>query len=103
MATRPGRRDATAATRSRLVDAALEIFARRGYDGASIDAIAAQAGLTSGALYGHFASKDDLFIAAAERGLETMLDGYRAAFELETGLDQRLRHGAGAWMAAVGR
>jgi len=56
---RPGR----AAVRRRLLDAALELFAERGFAGASMDQIAEAAGLTKGAIYSNFASKDDLFFA----------------------------------------
>lgn len=44
----------------RLLLAALSLFARRGFHGSSIRDIAAEAGLTSAALYGHFESKDHL-------------------------------------------
>ncbi|MGY6501148.1 MAG: TetR family transcriptional regulator [Acidimicrobiales bacterium] len=50
-------------TRERLLDSAADVFARLGYDGASIGEIAAAAGVTSGAIYGHFGSKADLFAA----------------------------------------
>lgn len=50
-------------TRRRILDAARRTFARMGYDGASIDEIAADAGLTKGAVYWHFSSKMDLFKA----------------------------------------
>jgi AcrR family transcriptional regulator len=49
--------------RRRLLDAALEVFAERGFAGASLDQVAAVAGLTKGAIYSNFASKDDLFFA----------------------------------------
>jgi len=49
------------ASREHLLDAAARVFAERGYEGASVDAIAAAAGVTTGALYWHFESKADLF------------------------------------------
>jgi len=49
-----------AQTRQRLLDAAAEVFARRGLDGASLDEIAAEAGLTKGAVYSNFANKEEL-------------------------------------------
>ncbi|MGL5987783.1 MAG: TetR/AcrR family transcriptional regulator, partial [Burkholderiales bacterium] len=39
------------------------VFARKGYHGASLDQVAADAGLTKGAVYWHFQSKSDLFLA----------------------------------------
>lgn len=48
------------ATRARLVEAALELFGTQGFHATSVKAIADEAGLTKGALYHHFASKDEL-------------------------------------------
>src|SRR6266516_6166529 len=54
-------------TREALVSAAIGVFARSGYAGASVDAIAAQAGYTVGAVYANFGTKEELFLAAFER------------------------------------
>src|ERR1035441_2276195 len=53
-ARRPGR----AAVRRRLLDAALEVFAEYGFASANLDQVAAAAGLTKGAIYSNFTSKD---------------------------------------------
>jgi AcrR family transcriptional regulator len=53
-----------AETRDRLLQAAADAFAQRGYDGARVADIAAAAGVSNGALYAHFASKADLLIDA---------------------------------------
>lgn len=53
-----------AETRERLLRAAVEVFARRGYDGTRVADIAAAAGVSNGALYAHFASKAELIVAA---------------------------------------
>jgi AcrR family transcriptional regulator len=50
-------------TRARLLQAASEVFAERGYERASLDDVAGAAGLTKGAIYSSFASKDELFYA----------------------------------------
>lgn len=47
--------------RGRLIAAAAEVFAAKGYAASSVDDIARQAGLTKGAVYSNFDSKDDLF------------------------------------------
>ncbi len=49
--------------RRRLLDAATKVFARRGIDGASLDDVAAAAGLTKGAIYSNFSGKDGLILA----------------------------------------
>src|SRR5262249_9152207 len=55
-------------TREKLLDAAAELFQARGVAAVSLDEVAAHAGLTKGAIYGNFESKDDLvFAVTAER------------------------------------
>lgn len=61
--TRPTRSE----VRRKVLDAALTVFAQRGFDGASMDDVAAAAGFTKGALYSNFASKDELFLALMEQ------------------------------------
>ena len=53
-----------AETRERLLSAAADVFARRGYDGTRVADIAAAADVSSGALYAHFGSKAELLVAA---------------------------------------
>jgi AcrR family transcriptional regulator len=55
--------DRRAATRRRLLDAAIAVVAERGFHAASVDAIAAEAGYSVGAIYSNFGGKDDLFLA----------------------------------------
>jgi AcrR family transcriptional regulator len=59
-----------ARTSARLVDAATEVVARRGFHAASVDEIARRAGYSIGALYSNFKSKDDLFLAVFDGHLE---------------------------------
>ena len=53
-----------AETRERLLRAAADVFAARGYDGTRVADIAAAAGVSNGALYAHFDSKADLLVGA---------------------------------------
>jgi AcrR family transcriptional regulator len=58
-------------TRQALLHAAARVFARRGYSNATIDDVAAEAGASKGAVYHHFASKQDLFqVMLAQRAAE---------------------------------
>lgn len=61
-------------TPERLLDAARKVFAKYGYDGASLDQVANAAGMTKGAVYHHFDSKADLFWALAETRLSGQLN-----------------------------
>jgi AcrR family transcriptional regulator len=53
-----------AETRDRLMHAAADVFAERGFDGTRVADIAAAAGVSNGALYAHFPSKAELLVAA---------------------------------------
>lgn len=53
-------------TQTRLLDAAEEVFVRDGYEAAQLDEIAAKADRSKGAVYTHFESKEDLFLALFE-------------------------------------
>ncbi|GIW17344.1 MAG: hypothetical protein KatS3mg064_0501 [Tepidiforma sp.] len=55
-----------ARTRRQLLDAARAAFAARGYEGGSLDAIAASAGLSKGAVYAHFPTKLHLYTAVID-------------------------------------
>jgi AcrR family transcriptional regulator len=49
-------------TRARLIDAAIAVFARQGYDAATVDGICEVAGFSKGAFYYHFSSKEAIFL-----------------------------------------
>ncbi len=70
-----------AQTRERIVRSAGRLFRRAGFEAAGIDAVMADAGLTRGGFYAHFASKEDLFanVVAADHGLIRMLAARGAA------------------------
>lgn len=59
-------------TLSRLLDAAAEVFAERGFGAPSIEDICTAAGYTRGAFYSNFSSKDELFFALFTRQSEQM-------------------------------
>jgi AcrR family transcriptional regulator len=54
-----------ARTRTKLLDAAAELFSRDGIAAVSLDEIARHAGVTKGSIYGNFENKDDLVVAVA--------------------------------------
>ena len=56
--------------RAELLEAALRVFARRGYRQAGVDEIAAEAGYSKGALYWHFSGKEDLLQALLEERID---------------------------------
>ena len=84
--TRPTREE----TRAKILDAALAVFGERGIAASSLNEVAAAAGLTKGAIYSSFASKDELVLAIMEEhARERMthaLEGFAGAPDAETAL-----------------
>jgi AcrR family transcriptional regulator len=79
------REEKKARTRAQLIDAAAAVFARRGLIAASLDEVAEEAGLTKGAVYSNFDSKEDLFQAV-----------------IDERLNEPMRHGAEVIDSSVG-
>ncbi|WP_313675134.1 TetR/AcrR family transcriptional regulator [Mycolicibacterium sp.] len=67
--TAPG----AAATRQRLLDAAVDLFIETGYFATNLTDITSRASVTTGAFYHHFASKEAIAMAIVERGWSTVL------------------------------
>jgi len=63
-------------TRSLLLDAAEDVFAEKGFTPATLDDIAHAAGYTKGAIYKHFATKEDLFLAVSDRYWRRYFDNF---------------------------
>ena len=78
-------------TRTRLLEAAAALFAERGIDAVSVDAVAEAAGRTSGAVYAHFGSKQGLLLALLDEWAHSLVTVIAAEFELADSLDDRLR------------
>jgi AcrR family transcriptional regulator len=88
--------------RRRILNAAMEVFAERGYQGASMSEIARAAGITPAVIYDHFASKADLQITLLEEQTAQLLGAVATAVgaaPAEPG--PRLRAGVGAFFAFV--
>jgi AcrR family transcriptional regulator len=89
-------------TRAALIASARHVFATRGFEGASLDEIADAAGYTRGAIYRHFANKEDLFFAVNDAINTELLDTFAEELDLETGsaLDDN-QQAAATWMKAL--
>src|SRR3954467_9799079 len=53
-------------TRAKLLEAARSLIREKGYDNTTLDDIAAKAGMTTGAIYGNFKNRDELFITLGQ-------------------------------------
>lgn len=84
--------DIGAATRADLLAAGRKLFARRGFDGASVRAITRAAGTNLGAVTYHFGTKRALYSAVLEQGLRPIAERVQEAARSEgSGLDRMLR------------
>ena len=71
----------TQETQSRLLNSAEKVFVRDGYESAQLDEIAAAAGRSKGAVYTHFKSKEDLFLALFEHRTKSYINRLVNALE----------------------
>ena len=75
-------------TRDLLLDAAEEVFAKKGFEGASLEEIAETAGYTRGAIYKHFGDKEELFLEANSRFNERYIQSFAELVDSAGSLDQ---------------
>jgi AcrR family transcriptional regulator len=94
------REEYTEATRRALLDSAAAAFVDRGFAEASLDDIARAARLTKGALYHHFAGKQDLFRAVFEEVEMEMIAAVRRAGADEPDSWRQMLAGVGAFLDA---
>lgn len=64
--------------RRRIIDAAVQVFAERGFYHARVSEVAAAAGVAGGTIYNYFKSKDDLLICLFEDRMDAILQGFRS-------------------------
>ncbi len=87
--------------RATILDAALEIFSRRGYNGASIDEIAQAAGISKALIYEHFPSKKDLHGSLMEQHVQQIFVALARASDTDEPGEVRLRRGVDAFFEWV--
>lgn len=100
-ARRLTRADQQARTRARLIDAAARVFARRGFQAASVEEIAEEAGYSHGAVYSNFDGKADLFLTVFEDYMAQRvreLAETQAELPEDAALEVRARALADQWM-----
>ena len=96
------RRISAGERRTRILEGALQVFARRGYEGASMVAIAEAAGITPAVIYDHFSSKAELHVTLLETQAAKLMTAVGAALGDGPGeLSQRMRAGVDAFFAFV--
>jgi AcrR family transcriptional regulator len=90
MSTRTKRSQTRGLTRRRLLDAAADLFARKGFEATSVDDVAEAAGFSKGAFYYNFTSKDDLLDALVTDFIGTLSSDLEHALAAETTIESKL-------------
>jgi AcrR family transcriptional regulator len=97
------RAERQANTRAELLAAAARVFARHGYDAASVAEIAEEAGYSHGAVYSNFAGKEELFLALYEEWVAKRVAEIEATFSREGTLAERARVAVDDWLRRFAR
>lgn len=97
----PRRRLTAAARREVIAAAAAELFAERGYRGASIEEIARRSGVTPPVVYEHFASKRALYRALLESHYAELREVWREHFQNDDPPGERIARSFDAWFSYV--
>jgi len=99
--TEPRKRLTAAARRELIAAAATELFAERGYQGASIEEIARRSGVTPPVVYDHFASKQSLYRELLEGHFADLQEVWRQHFTGDDPPEQRVARSFDAWFAYI--
>src|SRR6202035_5534006 len=99
---RPTRAEKQIQTRAQLIDAAARVFARRGFQAATVEEIAEHAGYSHGAVYSNFSGKEELFLAVFEQYMSQRIEEVARASEAQGTFPERARAAADQWMARFG-
>ena len=89
--------DKRSRTRARLIEAARELIREKGYARTTLQDVATRAGMTSGAIYGNFKNRDELFVALAEASWAPI----RPKIKSDSTFAEKMRALADATLAAL--
>jgi AcrR family transcriptional regulator len=90
-------------TRGRILDAALDVFARKGYHESSVDEIVEQAGASKGSIYFHFPNKQRLFLALVDKFADVLEGRVEEAIAHEAAGIRRVRAALQAVLTTFGK
>ena len=102
MSTASIKRLPRAVREQQMLDAAVQVFARRGFHAASMDEIAEVAGISKPMVYAYLGTKDELFLACLRREATLLLEAVASGVEPAARPDQQLWNGLRAFFGFVG-
>ncbi|TCB91294.1 TetR/AcrR family transcriptional regulator [Micromonospora zingiberis] len=85
-----------------MLDAAVRVFSRHGYHGASMDEVAERAGISKPMVYAYLGTKEELFVACLHREGTRMMEAIAGAAAPDLPADERLWRGLRAFFGFVG-
>ena len=97
------REEKRAVTREQVLEAAARTFPKHGYHAASVDEIAEEAGLSTGAVYSNFESKAELFLALYERYMDKHIEGLEQTVSSGATLQAQIAGAGGQWLESLRR
>ena len=97
-ATAPRRRLSAADRRAAILDAALAVFAERGFSDASLDEVASRGGISKALIYEHFASKRDLQLAVLDTFVHELIGRVVQAVGVSGPREERMHRGIEAFL-----
>jgi AcrR family transcriptional regulator len=98
---KPRKRLSAASRREVIVEAATEVFAERGYQGASVEEISRRSGVSPPVVYDHFDSKQDLYRCLLERHFADLRQVWRTNFIGEERPERRIARSFDSWFAYI--
>jgi AcrR family transcriptional regulator len=89
--TRSKHQERTEATQAKLLVAAQDVFTRDGFANARLEQIAVEAGYTRGAIYAHYKSKEDLFLALLEQRVQASITEFTRLMETQQSKEDKIK------------
>jgi AcrR family transcriptional regulator len=82
--------------REQLIEVGRKLFADKGFEGTTVEEIAAKAGVSKPVVYEHFGGKEGLYAVVVDREIAALLNGIQGALSADLGSRQTLERAAGA-------
>jgi len=89
------------ATKRKILEAAAKCFSEGGYAKTTMDRIAEEAGVSKGALYWHFKSKEELFVELKQRSIANVRKQFEKLFSQKKPFDAKLRGAIGLYLSSM--
>ncbi len=88
-------------TKKKILDAAARCFSEGGYAKTTMDKIAEEAGVSKGALYWHFRSKEELFIELKERSIAEVREQFEKLFSQKKSFELKLNEAMALYLSSL--